>query len=134
MEELAFDGITPYQFVHFTNVDRDYLDILKDVAKKWKEIDQDFQIPYYPHVSVGWDNNPRFEMFREGIVRNNTPENVEKALRMAKEYADNHPRQTPLITINSWNERTEMSYLMPCTRYGYGYLEAVKKNFGNNAM
>jgi len=132
VEELAFDGITHYQFVHFTNVDRDYLDILKDVAKKWKEIDQDFQIPYYPHVSVGWDNNPRFEMFREGIVRNNTPENVEKALHMAKEYADNHPRQTPLITINSWNEWTETSYLMPCTRYGYGYLEAVKKVFGNN--
>ena len=133
VEELDFDGITHYQFVHFTNVDRDYLDILKDVAKKWEEIDQDFQIPYYPHVSVGWDNNPRFEMFREGIVRNNTPENVEKALQMAKEYADNHPRQTPLITINSWNEWTETSYLMPCTRYGYGYLEAVKKVFGNNA-
>ena len=93
VEKLAFDGITHYQFVHFTNVDRDYLDILKDVAKKWEEIDQDFQIPYYPHVSVGWDNNPRFEMFREGIVRNNTPENVEKALRMAKEYADNHPQR-----------------------------------------
>jgi len=132
VEELAFDGITHYQFVHFTNVDRDYLDILKDVAKKWEEIDQDFQIPYYPHVSVGWDNNPRFEMFREGIVKNNTPENVEKALRMAKEYADNHPRQTPLITINSWNEWTETSYLMPCTMYGYGYLEAIKKVFENN--
>lgn len=132
VEELDFDGITHYQFVHFTNVDRDYLDILKDVAKKWEEIDQDFRIPYYPHVSVGWDNNPRFEMFREGIVRNNTPENVEKALRIAKEYADNHPRQTPLITINSWNEWTETSYLMPCTMYGYGYLEAVKKVFGNN--
>lgn len=132
VEELAFDGITHYQFVHFTNVDRDYLDILKDVAKKWKEIDQDFQIPYYPHVSVGWDNNPRFEMFREGIVRNNTPENVEKALHMAKEYADNHTRQMPLITINSWNEWTETSYLMPCTMYGYGYLEAIKKVFENN--
>ncbi len=133
VEELDFDGITHYQFVHFTNVDRDYLDILKDVAKKWEEIDQDFQIPYYPHVSIGWDNNPRFEMFREGIVKNNIPENFEKALEMAKKYVDNHPNQTPLITINSWNEWTETSYLMPCTMYGYGYLEAVKKVFGNNA-
>lgn len=129
VEELDFDGITHYQFVHFTNVDRDYLDILKDVAKKWEEIDQDFRIPYYPHVSVGWDNNPRFEMFRPGIVKNNTPENFEKALLQAKAYVDSHPGQTPLITINSWNEWTETSYLMPCTRYGYGYLEAVKKVF-----
>jgi len=46
---------------------------------------------------------------------------------MAKEYVDSHPKQTPLITINSWNEWTETSYLMPCTMYGYSYLEAVKK-------
>ena len=129
VEELDFDGITHYQFVHFTNVGRDYLEILKDVAQKWEEIDSNYKIPYYPHISVGWDNNPRFEMFREGIVKNNTPENFEKALEMAKKYVDNHPNQTPLITINSWNEWTETSYLMPCTRYGYGYLEAVKKVF-----
>lgn len=131
VENLNFDGITHYQFVHFTNIDRNYLEILKDVAKKWEEIDKDYKIPYYPHISVGWDNNPRFEMFREGIVKNNTPENFEKALQMAREYVDNHPKQTPLITINSWNEWTETSYLMPCTMYGYSYLEAVKKVFGD---
>jgi hypothetical protein len=131
VENLNFDGITHYQFVHFTNIDRNYLEILKDVAKKWEAIDKDYKIPYYPHISVGWDNNPRFEMFREGIVKNNTPENFEKALQMAREYVDNHPKQTPLITINSWNEWTETSYLMPCTMYGYSYLEAVKKVFGD---
>lgn len=129
---LNFDGISHYQFVHFTNVDRDYLEILKDVAKKWEEIDRDYKIPYYPHISVGWDNNPRFEMLQKGIIKNNTPENFEKALKMAKEYVDTHPNQTPLITINSWNEWTETSYLMPCAMYGYGYLEAVKKVFRNN--
>lgn len=131
VENLNFDGITHYQFVHFTNIDRNYLEILKDVAKKWEAIDKDYKIPYYPHISVGWDNNPRFEMFREGIVKNNTPENFEKALQMAKEYVDSHPKQTPLITINSWNEWTETSYLMPCTMYRYSYLEAVKKVFGD---
>ena len=44
-------------------------------------------------------------------------------------YVDAHPGQAPLITINSWNEWTETSYLMPCTMFGYGYLEAVKKVF-----
>ena len=37
--------------------------------------------------------------------------------------------KTPLITINSWNEWTETSYLEPDTLNGYGYLEAVKKVF-----
>ena len=68
-------------------------------------------------------------MFRGGIVKNNTPENFEKALLKAKNYADAHPGRAPLITINSWNEWTETSYLMPCTKYGYGYLQAVKKVF-----
>ena len=35
----------------------------------------------------------------------------------------------PLITINSWNEWTETSYLQPDNLYGYGYLEAVKRVF-----
>ena len=34
-----------------------------------------------------------------------------------------------LITINSWNEWTETSYLEPDNVYGYGYLKAVKKVF-----
>ena len=48
---------------------------------------------------------------------------------MAKAYVDSHPGLAPLITINSWNEWTETSYLQPDNKYGYGYLEAVKKVF-----
>ena len=43
-------------------------------------------------------------------------------------YADNHPGQSKLIIINTWNEWVEGSYLLPDMRWGYGYLEAVKKS------
>jgi hypothetical protein len=129
VKELGFDGVSHYQFVHFTNIDRDYNEIMDDVEKEWNKLDQEYDIPYYPHVSVGWDNNPRFEMFRKGVVKNNTPDNFERALRRAKAYADARSGQVPLITVNSWNEWTETSYLQPCTMYGYGYLEAIKKVF-----
>jgi hypothetical protein len=132
VQNLGFDGVTHYQFVHFTNINRDYMEIMDDVVKVWDNLDDDFSIPYYAHVSVGWDNNPRFNMFRGGIVKNNTPENFEKALVMAKEFADARPGQVPLITINSWNEWTETSYLQPCTMFGYGYLEAIRNVFGND--
>ncbi len=131
IEDLGFDGLTHYQFVHYLHIDRDYMEIMEDVKKEWKILEDEFQVPYYPHISVGWDNNPRFEMFRPGVIKNNTPENFEKALRIAKDYADTHPKQAPLITINSWNEWTETSYLMPCTLYGYGYLEAIRNVFVN---
>ncbi|MFO7924838.1 MAG: glycoside hydrolase family 99-like domain-containing protein [Bacteroidales bacterium] len=129
IKQLGFDGITHYQFVHFVNIDRDYNEIMDDVVEEWTTLDEDYSIPYYAHVSIGWDNNPRFEMFRKGVVKNNTPENFEKALRKAKAFADDRPGQVPLITINSWNEWTETSYLQPCTMFRYGYLEAVKKVF-----
>ena len=129
VKELKFDGVSHYQFVHFVDIDRDYNEIIKDVEKEWQSLDETFDVPYYPHVSVGWDNNPRFEMFRPGVVKNNTPENFERALVTARNYVDSHSGQVPLITINSWNEWTETSYLQPCTKYGYGYLNAVKNAF-----
>ncbi len=126
---LGFDSITHYQFVHLTNCDRDYNEIVADIEKEWARIDEDYTIPYYPHVSIGWDNNLRHKEFRQGIMKNNTTENFEQALCKAKEYLDKHPERIPLVTVNSWNEWTEGSYLEPDTVNGYGYLEAVKKVF-----
>lgn len=130
LEKLGFDGMTHYQFCHFVNIDRDYSEIVGDVVKEWDSIGKNFSITYYPHISVGWDNNPRFVDFRGGIVKNNTPDAVEAAFREARGYADSHPDQTQLITVNSWNEWTETSYLQPDDLNGYGYLQAAKNVFG----
>lgn len=127
VRKLGFTSATHYQFVHFVDVNNDYLNILEGVKKEWAHIDSTFQLTYYPHISVGWDNSPRTG--RSAVVKNNTPENFEKGLRMAKAYADAHPKQAPLITINSWNEWTETSYLQPDNVFGYGYLDAVKRVF-----
>ena len=129
MTALGFDSFTNYQFVHFVNIDRDYSEIIKDVIPCWEKWSEKYDIPYFPHVSVGWDNNPRFNSFRKGIVKNNTPEEIEKALRLAKKFVDTHSLPAPLITVNSWNEWTETSYLEPDDLYGYGYLDAVKRVF-----
>ena len=126
---LGADSVTHYQFVHFTDVSRDYLEILADVRREWERIDKTYPVPYFPHISCGWDNNPRFGKFRPKIVRNNTPENLRLALCMAKDYLDAHPDLPPLVTVNSWNEWTETSYLQPDDLYGYGYLEAVRDVF-----
>ena len=126
---LGADSVSHYQFIHFTNIMKDYVEVLKDVDNEWKRIDAEYKIPYFPHVSCGWDNNPRFRNFIPSIAQNNTPENFKNALKMAKEYLDNHPDYAPLVTINSWNEWTETSYLLPDNVNGYGYLEAVKEVF-----
>ena len=126
---LGFDSVTNYQFVHFCNMNRRYSEILPDVYNEWARMDKDYSVPYYPHVSIGWDNNPRFVNYTGCVCTENTPQEFEKALRKAKEYVDTHSLPAPLITVNSWNEWTETSYLEPDNLYGYGYLEAVKKVF-----
>ena len=133
VEQLGFDSLTHYQFAHMSDVNRDYNDVVKDVVREWGAISAGYTARYYPHVSIGWDSSPRAFTFRGSIIKNNTPANFEQALRQAKAFVDAHPKQAPLITINSWNEWTETSYLEPDTKYGYGYLQAVKKVFGDDA-
>lgn len=127
VKELGFTSATHYQWVHFTNVDDEYPNVADRAEKEWYRLDSVFDCKYYPHVSVGWDNSPRTG--QSPVMRNNTPQNFEKALQKARDFVDKHPDQAPLITINSWNEWTETSYLVPCNVYGYGYLEAVKNVF-----
>ena len=62
---------------------------------------------------------------------NSTPKKFEVALRRAKDWCDkNADKGMPrLITVNSWNEWTEGSYLQPDDKNGYGYLEAIRRVF-----
>lgn len=124
---LGFDSLTNYQYVHFVDIDRDYAKVMRDVERNWASFNK-IGIPYWPHVSIGWDNNPRFNSLRKGIMKNNTPEEFGRALEKAKSLAES--TGAPMVTINSWNEWTEMSYLLPDDVYGYGYLDEVKRVFG----
>lgn len=130
IHEVGFDSVVHYQFVHFANMGRDYNEILDDVRREWDFIDRTFKIPYYPHVSLGWDANPRFNAPRGNVCTENTPEAVRRGFELAKEYVDTHTNlKAPLITVNSWNEWTETSYLEPDDLYGYGYLDVIKDVF-----
>ena len=126
--DMGFDSMTNYQFVHLTDMNRDYLEILADINNIYKCY-ENFQIPYFPHVSVGWNNNPRHTRPCSPVVKNNTPENFARALENAKKYLERNNLPAPLITVNSWNEWTETSYLEPDIKYGYSYLEKIKEKF-----
>lgn len=125
--KLGFSSSTHYQYVHFNMFEKDYTDMLTDVKKEW-ETARKLKIPYFPHVSVGWDNTPRYNKIKQPQARGNTPESFKKHLQEAKAFADESG--VNLITINSWNEWTETSYLEPDTEHGYEYLQAVRDVFG----
>ena len=126
---LGFESLTTYQWVHMFTPNEDYQTFGEKSVAKFKDFDEEFSIPYFPHVSIDWDPSPRFEVGNPGHLKGVTPAKFEGFLRNAKEYVDTHPNQPPLITINSWNEWSEGSYLEPDTEFKYGFLEAVKKVF-----
>lgn len=127
---LGFDSTTHYQFCGVVDIKRSYPEALADMVKEWDKTRESYKAPYFPHVSLGWDTNPRFETVRDDILTDCTPENIKKAFVEAKKYIDAHPElPAPLVVINSWNEWTETSYLEPDDLYGYGYLNACKEVF-----
>jgi len=131
LKYFGFNSLTNYCWAHLQNPDGDYTQWAEASTAMWTDFDRDFSIPYFPNVTVGWDANPRF-LFKAGYITNPAPEKFAKYVEKAKAYADAHPDQPKLITINAWNEWSEGSYLEPDTVHGLGYLEVLKKAFVEN--
>ena len=96
-----------------------------DRTMKWGEV---LSIPFFPNVSIGYDDSPRFpEKGSKDIVHyHQSPESFASFLQKAKEFCDARPQQPKLITVFAWNEWVEGSYLLPDMKYGFGYLEALR--------
>ncbi len=130
---LGIDSVTSYNWGCNVNFDGEYTEVTDNYVNKINEETEKLDVPFYPNISVGWDNNVRFYNFVPGVVVNNTPENFGRACEKIKDFADKSMEKgimkAPLITVNSWNEWTETSYLQPDDLYGYGYLDKIKKVF-----
>ena len=134
---LGIDSMTNYNWGGAVHFDGDYNELSQKYAERLYEYAEATDMPFYPNISVGWDNNVRFNKFIPGVVENNTPESFRTACERVKEFTDLSVKKgvmkAPLITVNSWNEWTETSYLQPDDLYGYGYLEKIKEVFTDKA-
>jgi len=132
---LGIDSATIYNFVHWSSPDGnpDYADWAARGARRFDAAKRELGVGvYFPHASVGWDTNPRYPAGSvQPTVLGATPAKFGAALRRARDWAAaNIPTNMPrLVTVNSWNEWTEGSYLEPDERFGFGNLEAVRKVF-----
>ena len=141
---LPFSSFTSYVWIHHIALSAFPGTEYKNAQKQYfqyadKAVNQ-FSIPYYPNVSMGWDSSPRCDpdsVFKERgypctpIITGNTPEAFKSALQQAKQFLNVHPTSSNILTINSWNEWTEGSYLEPDKKNGFKYLEAVREVFQN---
>ena len=120
VRNIGFDSVNNYQWVHVTAARNQEYSVWGEAGVKYWDYLLDQFGMVVPHVSIGWDNNPRFPTYKQ-IIQNETPEQFEKFLGRAREFLDQNPDQHKLITINSWNEWTEGSYLLPDEKNRYDY-------------
>ena len=143
---LGFDSVTSYVWIHHVELDEtpftSFTKVLEKYLQVWNRMEEEYDIPYFPNLTMGWDNSPRtlqsdiWEPLPESTFSNciggNTPEAFQKALEVYRERLGR--RKGPnLFSINAWNEWTEGSYLEPDKVTGLGYLEAISQVFGKPA-
>lgn len=126
IETLGIDSLTTYQWCHHVRPRGPYIEWAERAMQAWDRWSDEFSVPFFPHVSIGWDTNPRFKTFKEDLVTGSTPALFKACLLRAMRHISARGLSPPLVTVNSWNEWSEGSYLEPDTRHGTGYLEAVR--------
>lgn len=145
VNQLGFNSFTSYVWIHHVYLQQfpatKYDSVRNEYFKYAEKATNNFTIPYYPNVSMGWDASPRTNQqtpFQNlgypymPVVIGNTPDAFKNALVEAKAFMEKHNQKT--LTINSWNEWTEGSYLEPDTVAKMGYLNAIKQVFGVVSM
>ncbi len=131
LADLGFDSVTHYVLLPDWKGEflQDYAERAAISAAKWPSFAAKSGLPYHPSVAPGWDASPRGADFGATqpnkypwwpVVTGEHPERFRAAVRRACETA------SELVFIASLNEWSEGHYLEPDTRFGTGWLEAVR--------
>ncbi len=147
LKDLRCQSVSTYCFTHhYTNINSDgfptepYSKALASAKLYWGKFRNDYpDMLYTPNISMGWDSSPRCmqtDNFQQGmypwlpVIVGNTPAAFQGALEDARHFLDEYNPAHKIVVLNSWNEWTEGSYLLPEKKYGDAYLKAIKKVFG----
>ena len=81
----------------------------------------------YKCVAPGWDNSAR-KAYSGSVVYQMTPNDFERWLKDVVNWTkEHHSPDEQIIYINAWNEWAEGAHLEPDQKYGYAYLDKMKK-------
>jgi hypothetical protein len=136
---IGFDSVTHYVLLPDWKGEfrQDYAERAAIRAAEWPFIAVGSGLPYHPSVAPGWDASPRAADFGQErprkypwwpVVIGEHPALFREAVARAVAYARNSgvPPDEQLVFIASLNEWSEGHYIEPDTRFGLGWVEAVR--------
>ncbi len=105
-----------------------YDDVVRHSPAAWRRKHQAAgPLDYYPLVDTGWDSRP-WHGDKAMVIGGRTPEAFERLLREAKSFCEETSKSILILgPVNEWGEG---SYIEPCTEFGFGMVEAVRRTFG----
>jgi hypothetical protein len=131
LDALGFDSVGSYVWVHHHGLKdfplTSYPEYRELCVRDFGELTSRYRLPYFPNVTVGWDSSPRTvqsdRFVQQGypytpVLGDVEPAEFKKALEAARAFFETGRTRPPVLSINSWNEWTEGSYLEPDTRSG----------------
>lgn len=137
LRAIGFDSVTHY--VHLPDWKgpflQDYRERAALASREWPRFARASGLPYMPSVATGWDASPRGADFGPKrpdkypwwpVVVGEHPERFHEALKRALRHGADSGGEDPLVFVASLNEWSEGHYLEPDTRFGNGWLEAVR--------
>lgn len=148
LKDLSCQSVSTYCYIHhYGGIGRDGFPAIPiekmfaSMKNYWNEFSTAHpDVLYTPNVSMGWDASPRCmqsDHFEPRdypwtpVFTGNTPTAFQDQLREARMFLDKYNPRHKIVVLNSWNEWTEGSYLLPEKKYGDGYLKAIKAVFGD---
>lgn len=81
----------------------------------------------YPTILSGYDRTARSGR-KATVYYNYTPATFAKHIKQIVESVQNKPFEHRIIFLKSWNEWAEGNYVEPDSKYGNGYLNALRDN------
>ena len=98
---LGIDSVSSYVWIHHQELpsfpETPYADVSARSAKDWEKFSRQYELPYLPNVTMGWDSSPRTvqsDRFDNlgypfmGMLSENTPEQFRLALERMKRFLE----------------------------------------------
>ncbi len=128
MPEFIQELLRSLRTTYFMNLTfNDYDAVWQQIIK----IRPDEALTTYPGAFVDWDNTPRYKK-RAIIFKGASPQSFEKWFGLLVESMSQRNLPENFIFINAWNEWSEGTYLEPDEKYGYQFIQAIKKVLEKN--